>query len=291
MSMNPVFMKNNMENEMKKWKTVLAAVALGTLAAMSPMANAGQLAGVSIVNQSTGERLPIWRHQGNNYVAGRPGDRYAVEITNKTGGRILSVLSVDGVNVLTGATASPQQSGYVLPARQPVEIKGWRKNMDEVAAFYFTQLPDSYAARTGRPDNVGVIGVALFREYDEPAYQPAPVEPLYSRRAESAAPAAPMPGASASALPPIEASGNMAKSRSDMAEKSKDAKIGTGHGERIDSSVRNTDFRRASQQPEEIISIQYDTYAHLVARGIIPRSRGGNRDANPFPGGFVPDPN
>ncbi|MBC3911217.1 hypothetical protein [Undibacterium umbellatum] len=265
---------------MNKWKTLLTALVMVTMATMSTMANAGQLAGVSIISQSTGERLPIWRHQGNSYVAGKPGERYAVEITNKTGGRILSVLSVDGVNVLTGATASPQQSGYVLAGRQPVEVKGWRKSMDEVAAFYFTQLPDSYAARTGRPDNVGVIGVALFREYKEPV----PVEPLYSRRAEAAAPA---PVASNS--PSAETMGNLAKSKSDLAEKSMDARIGTGHGERIDSSVKNTDFRRASPQPEEIISIQYDTYAHLVARGIIPRGR--HQDANPFPGGFVPDPN
>ncbi|MFZ6731340.1 hypothetical protein ACO0LG_05380 [Undibacterium sp. Ji42W] len=273
---------------MNKWTSLLAALAIGTMASLSTFAYAGQLAGVSIINQSTGERLPIWRHQGNNYVAGKPGERYAVEIINKTGGRILSVLSVDGVNVLTGATASPQQSGYVLAGQQPVEVKGWRKNMDEVAAFYFTQLPDSYAARTGRPDNVGVIGVALFREFRE-YREPVPVEPLYSRRAESAA-TAPAPAAStASASPPVEANGNLAKSKSDMAEKSMDARIGTGHGERIDSSVRNTDFRRASQQPDEIISIQYDTYAHLVARGIIPRNR--DQDANPFPGGFVPDPN
>ena len=41
-------------------------------------------------------------------------------------------------------------------------------HLNEVAAFYFTQLPDSYAARTDRPDNVGVIGVAVFREYQPP---------------------------------------------------------------------------------------------------------------------------
>ena len=35
--------------------------------------------------------------------------------------------------------------------------------MDEIAAFYFTSLGDSYANRTGRPDNVGVIGVALYQ--------------------------------------------------------------------------------------------------------------------------------
>ncbi len=71
---------------------------------------------------------------------------------------------MDGVNVITGKTASPSQSGYVLDPWGLVDIDGWRKSMDQVAAFYFTALPDSYAARTGRPDNVGVIGVALFRE-------------------------------------------------------------------------------------------------------------------------------
>ena len=56
------------------------------------------------------------------------------------------------------------QDGYVLDPWGFTSIAGWRKSLDRVAAFYFTSLPDSYAARTGRPDNVGVIGLALFRE-------------------------------------------------------------------------------------------------------------------------------
>ena len=52
----------------------------------------------------------------------------------------------------------------MLAPWQRTEVRGWRKNMGEVAEFYFTDLPDSYAARTGRPQNVGVIGVAVFRE-------------------------------------------------------------------------------------------------------------------------------
>ena len=248
---------------------------------------AGQLAGVSIVKLSTGERLPIWRHQGNNYVAGKPGERYAVEISNKTGARILSVVSVDGVNVLTGATAAPTQSGYVLGAWQAVEVKGWRKNMDEVAAFYFTEVPDSYAARTGRAGNVGVIGVALFKEYIEPLtinrteaerYAPAPVAPASMEPPSPTAEAAPVQ------------SNSLAKSKADMTEKRAEAKLGTGHGERVNSSVRNTEFQRAAQHPDEIISIQYASYASLVARGIIPRERKPEPAPNPFPGSFVPDP-
>ena len=43
-------------------------------------------------------------------------------------------------------------------------MPGSEAALSQTAAFYFTDLADSYAARTGRPDNVGVIGVALFRE-------------------------------------------------------------------------------------------------------------------------------
>src|SRR6266699_5465773 len=73
-------------------------------------------------------------------------------------------MSVAGVNVITGDTASPSQSGYVLDAHGSFEIAGWRTSMSRTAAFFFTTLANSYAARTGRPDNVGVIGVAVFRE-------------------------------------------------------------------------------------------------------------------------------
>ena len=94
----------------------------------------------------------------------RRGSEYSVRIRNINGGRLLAVTSVDGVNVISGETASPAQSGYVLDPYACADIAGWRKNLARTAAFYFTELPDSYAARTGRPDNVGVIGVAVFRE-------------------------------------------------------------------------------------------------------------------------------
>ena len=84
------------------------------------------------------------------------------------------MVSVDGVNVITGQTADPSQSGYVLSPRGGLDILGWRKNLSQTAAFYFTALPDSYAARTGRPDNVGVIGVALFRRKAQPLPLPQP---------------------------------------------------------------------------------------------------------------------
>lgn len=244
----------------------IAITAAVLLSVLSTTATAGQLAGVSVISQHSGERLSIWRHQGKNYVAGNPGERYTIEVKNKTGGRLLGVVAVDGVNVISGMTASANQQGYVVDGWQSVGVDGWRKTMDEVAAFYFTRLPDAYAARTERPDNVGIIGVALFREYIEPVIEERSMD---SAGASAAAPADPM----------VQRS-----------EKAAEAKLGTGHGERVSSATRYTDFQRASSRPDEVITIHYDTRARLVARGVIPRPRPVQSEPRAFPGDFVPDP-
>ena len=125
----------------------------------------GSLVGtLDVVSRCDGRVLAVYPKDGRHWVVGTPGQEYAVRVCNTTGGRVLAVISVDGVNVVTGDTASPAQSGYVLSAHECADIDGWRKSLARTAAFYFTELPDAYAARTGRPDNVGVIGVALFRE-------------------------------------------------------------------------------------------------------------------------------
>ena len=72
--------------------------------------------------------LTAWRHRGASWIAGRPGDRYAVRLTNRTGGRVLVVLSIDGVNAVSGDTAAVGQTGYVLGPCQSAEITGWRKS-------------------------------------------------------------------------------------------------------------------------------------------------------------------
>ncbi|HWH82115.1 MAG TPA: hypothetical protein VNU71_07745, partial [Burkholderiaceae bacterium] len=146
-----------------------AASAAGAVACSTPAVAAGSLVEVEIVDRGRDEVLPVYRARGARWIAGRPGSRYAVRLANRSGGRVLVVLAVDGVNAISGETAATGQGGYVLGPYQRAEITGWRKSMSEAAAFYFTALPDSYAARTGRPDNVGVIGVAVFRERERVA--------------------------------------------------------------------------------------------------------------------------
>lgn len=261
-------------------KKLLSLLAASLLLGCVSVADAGHAVDVAVINRSTGERLQTWRHEGRLYVAGRPGDRYAVELANRSGGRVLTVISVDGVNAVSGQTAAASQSGYVLDPGQRSEIAGWRKSMDEVAAFYFTALSDSYAARTGRPDNVGVIGVAVYREYVEPRIEPQPQ--VMSKSAPAAPLAAPEAASSA---------GSGAGATLDEAARAQpmEKRLGTGHGERITAPTQSTEFRRASTRPSEVIAIYYDSHANLVARGIIPAPRHPPLP-QPFPGGFVPDP-
>ena len=266
---------------MRRLVAPIAACALA-IAAAAPAA-ASQLLDVAVINRTTGQRVPVHTHQGRLYVAGTPGERYAVHIANRTGARVLAAVSVDGINVITGETASPDQDGYVLAPHQSFEIAGWRKSTSEVAAFYFTQLPDSYAARTDRPDHVGVIGVAVFREWTppRPAATPWP-RPL--ARGDGAARESESRAADAAEAPAA------AEAKPWRDEMRRNERIGTGHGERERSEVVYTDFRRATERPGETITIYYDTRANLIARGILPRPTPVVAP-NPFPAGrFVPDP-
>src|SRR3954465_9764391 len=142
----------------------------------------GNLADLSVYDRTEGKRLAVYWHEGRAYVVGKPGNEYQVSVRNRLREDVLTVVSVDGVNVISGETANPAQTGYVLNPYRGYDILGWRKSLAETAAFYFTALPDSYAARTGRPENVGVIGAAVCRRKQAPQrVAPAPQSAPYSR--------------------------------------------------------------------------------------------------------------
>jgi hypothetical protein len=253
--------------KMSQWGV---AALLAVLAA--PAAAVGGLADLTVYDRSEGRTLPVHWHEGRAYVIGRPGNEYQLMVRNRQGEDLLAVLSVDGVNVITGQTASVQQSGYVLAPGRAQEVKGWRKDLARTAAFYFTSLPDSYAARTGRPENVGAIGVALFRRR---APEPAPLSQI-------------APGRAQGELSRKEASGAGA-SADQAAPRATEAPLATGHGRSETSYARTVGFERASAEPVETVVIYYDSYQNLVARGIIPRTPTPRQVPNPFPG-FVADP-
>jgi hypothetical protein len=99
-----------------------------------------------------------------NFVIGQEGQRYEILVHNQTGGRFEVVSSVDGLDVIDGLPAHFEKRGYVLEPHGTLRIEGWRRSQQEVAAFRFGRVSDSYAARTTGDRNVGVIGFAFFAE-------------------------------------------------------------------------------------------------------------------------------
>jgi hypothetical protein len=310
-------------------KTLLRCATTGALAVALAAAStvASALAfDVRIYDRTEHRYLPTYEHGGRLYVVGKPGDEYALSFFNRSGERVLAVASVDGVNVVSGETASPAQTGYVFGPWQSADVNGWRKSMSSVAAFYFTDHSNSYAARTGRPNDVGVIGVALFRERRRPPevapYAPPPSPDRserydrYDRSSASGyagsnspkAPSAPSASRQGGAGDQAGSADALAQAPSSAESASRDAyrrpekSLGTGHGRQESSNTRYTDFERASGTPDQIVTIYYDTYANLASLGVpVWRDNPYDRDAydsrhspRPFPrdanAGFVPDP-
>jgi hypothetical protein len=224
---------------------------------------------VEVLDAQTQRTLPIFGSSvGAGFVGAQMGQAYKIRVYNRTGGRLLVVPSIDGVNAITGETGSIRQPGYVVVAYGSVTIDGWRKSRDEVAQFVFTTESDSYAARTARPGNVGVIGLALFREVVERPHD------MFAMRAQ--------PSFKGGAVPGMPGALN----------ESDEARLGTGHGERRDSRVTEVEFKRDWRAPVQTVSLEYDSLAHLEQRGIaLPLLRRPSSTPMPFPAdSFVPDP-
>lgn len=275
------------------WKNVAAAVVL--CGAAGAAGAVGQIAEVAVYDRAAGRMLPVYQHEGRYYVVGRPGNEYQVQVRNRAGSDILAVVSVDGVNAVSGETANWSQSGYVLAPGQGFDIRGWRKSLERIAAFYFTEHQNSYAARTGRPDNVGVIGVAVFRRKPEPEARLAPSlpreEPYSAERDDGPYPSAADSKSASGAGSARSAEGaadSMAGARRYAPAPQPSPALGTGHGRSETSRVTYTQFERATATPEEVIAIRYDSYRNLVALGVIRAPR--VAAPTPFPGQFVPDP-
>ncbi len=280
----------------------LAAV-VAALVACSPRLPAAQEVparwgswSVEAVDES-GRTLPTFEHRGRTYVLGGLGQRYLLRFRNGTGRRVEVVASVDGRDVVDGRPASLGKRGYVVEPWGELSIDGYRVSQEAVAAFRFSSVSRSYAARKGDARDVGVVGLAVFAERRRYVSPPAPVQPSpypsydgapgaggaggardeaerradgaphgSERKAEAAPPsAAPAPDSGAMASAPRQ----RAPSRSGL---------GTEFGEEHASRVESTTFERASPRPEAVLTLRYDDREGLVALGIDVDGRDRRRD-------------
>ncbi|MCC6215726.1 MAG: hypothetical protein IT376_12750 [Polyangiaceae bacterium] len=229
-----------------------------------------------------GDPLPVYVHRGQTWVLGEQGERYAIRVSNPTSRRVEAVVSVDGRDAVSGRVADyARDRGYVLEPGGSVTLRGFRQSLERVATFRFAAPEDSYSARRGTPENVGVIGVAFFPERarrpaiadDDTRRRPRPPAPRSSPRREG-----------------------RSEGRGAAADRSAEAPsgLGTEYGESRYDEAREVGFVRASpRRPERIVVVRYDDAEGLEARGIDlwSRPRPHPHPAEPFPGSrFAPPP-
>ena len=270
-------------------KTLLLALPLLTLPLVTETASAtplrSQTGTYELQVLTDGAQAPTFQHQGESFVMGQRGQRYALRIHNHSGRRVEAVVSVDGRDVVDGRTADYRtKRGYLVQPWGYVDVDGWRVSQGEAAAFRFSSVANSYVGRTGSTREVGVIGVAIFPERYVPP--PPPPRPLYvphhelpSRsadeyrddslsQADKAYPSAPAPSTSA----PMAPSEDRAATGGAYAERESKAKrsgLGTGFGERVSSPVEEVVFYRHSPvSPSVILGVRYNDRGGLLAMGV-----------------------
>ncbi len=125
--------------------------------------------------KSQGRMLRSTIVNGQRVVAGKKGSAYSIVIRNKSYNDIETVVSVDGLDVLNGKSASIKNDGYIIKGKGDLEIEGFRTSTSTVAEFRFSSVAGSYAQQKhGNTRNVGVIGLAAYsgstNSWPQPAY-------------------------------------------------------------------------------------------------------------------------
>lgn len=244
------------------------------------------------VEDPQGKSLPGTNHEGQLYVAGKKGARYQVRVRNKTNKNVMVVVTVDGRNVVTGESGDYHGSGHVIGPHQSWTFKGWRTSDSEVAAFEFGKKENAYSTEMGSPENVGVIGVAVFEELQpDPVIKtvkevvplPYPVYPgpIWPRRQPDIWWGVQYSGGTGGFFGSNYSGGVTLSNAVDTSDTNlsmvcadtnqKQQRLGTEWGEQISSSVVHVAFKKATEEPCELHSIRYDSLGALRERGIMVR--------------------
>ncbi|MET0283646.1 MAG: hypothetical protein ABW352_04230 [Polyangiales bacterium] len=240
-----------------------------------------------------GDPVRTFAHHGETYVLGQEGARYVLRIHNHSARRIEAVVTVDGLDVIDGEQGDfANKRGYLVPAYGYVDIEGWRVTSEQAAAFRFAAIGESYAAKTGRARNVGVIGVAVFPERSVPRPRPVAPAPRYYEQEEyrgAGADKARAESAPASRGAADEAA-SLGSLRDDAPAKRSERRrsgLGTEFGEAVDSQIEHVSFTRANaSRPAALLGARYNDRRGLIALGIDVDGQSDialRQSANPFP--------
>ncbi len=282
---------------MKPLISLLLVAGAVSCALPAPASTAGNAVAVEI-RTDDGRSLPFYpaRYAGGNtrvYAEAAKGQQYRIVLRNNLDRRVGVVVAVDGRNIISGGKSwlRNNERMYILEPYQTAEFGGWRSSQEKINRFYFTEVPDSYAAAFGDESAMGVIAVATFPEV---RHQPPP-PPIshntwgYDSRedARQKAQSGSLGGAADRAPAAAEAPKPSMERDASRAEAKKEA--GTGYGREEYSPTYTVAFEPESS-PREKTFIKYEWRETLCRLGII-------RDYRPQPpqnrlwdDGYAPPP-
>lgn len=193
-----------------------------------------------------GGMLPLY-HVGTSfpnrraYAEAVKGDNYGIIIRNLQNRRIGVVVAVDGRNIISGKQSwlRNDERMYILEPYGAGEFNGWRTSLESINRFYFTDVPDSYAAAFHDESAMGVIAVAVYPEV-QPRYEPKELFRAPSQSDRGARPSA----------------------------KAESEGTGTGFGRQEQSHARLVAFEPEAAALEKIY-IKYEWRSTLCRQGII----------------------
>jgi hypothetical protein len=200
-----------------------------------------------------GRPLAEYAHHGATYIEALRGRDFTIRLHNPTAQRVAVALSVDGLNTIDARhTDAWSAAKWVLAPYETAEISGWQVSERTSRRFYFTGERDSYGARLGQTQNLGIIEAVFYRER-APRYTQE-----FSRRQRDEARSAPPPSA---ASPHAGAESQAAPS---------DDYAATGMGRSTRHEVEEVEIE-LERRPMAVVALRYEFRPQLLKLGVLDR--------------------
>jgi len=226
--------------------------------------------GFSIEVLVDGRQLTEYAARGRRYIEALENAEYEVRIHNPTGSLVAVALSVDGLNSIDARhTSAWDAHKWVIAPYGTIHVRGWQMSGESARRFYFTTERDSYAAKLGQAQNLGLITAVFFRER-RPVTIMATPRPNKEERARDER-SAPEPKTMGESSASSQGGRDAARQRSVPSYPPPDdesAATGIGRSVRNDVQWIKMDL---DSRPAGEITIRYEYRASLVRLGIIPR--------------------
>jgi hypothetical protein len=235
--------------------------------AVEPVA---EVNGFSVEVLIDGRGTTEYAARGRRYIEALERAEYELRIHNPTANRVAVALAVDGMNTIDARHSSAWEARkWVIEPYGTIHVRGWQMSADNARRFYFTTERDSYGAKIGQTQNLGVISAVFFRERRPITIMPVTPggreeRPTYKRK--DGAGIENSPGESGTS-----ANRDAAKPRSTTPyPPPDDESAATGIGRNVQNGVTWIKMD-LDQRPVAEVTIRYEYREALVRLGILPR--------------------